>query len=225
MQCESAAHQRSGKPGSTVPVGIRDRPRTRGPCGSGEAPPCTLCAVLLEVDAPLLVGDELARRRRAAARGCRRADRRQRAVVGDEHARVDVDLALLQVPVGPHLALARPPPCRRLAHVQAAGRPSISHSCGIHGPTATTTCSTSIGPAEVCTRVDRARAVELEAGDLDALLDLRARRARLGREAEHRLAVVGEAARALVQADAEARGAPVAEQRAHVAPRPRPRRG
>ena len=63
---------------------------------------------------------------------------------------------------------------------------------------------------------DGAGAIELEAGDLDALLDLRPRRARLGREAEHRVAVVGEAAGPLVQADAEPRGAPVVEERAHV---------
>src|SRR5215212_7727700 len=33
------------------------------------------------------------------------------------------------------------------------GRPSIDHSDAIHGPTATTTCSTAIGPAEVSTTV------------------------------------------------------------------------
>ena len=136
--------------------------------------------------------------------------RGQRAVVGDEHRRVDVDLALLQVPVRPHLALRRPRP---------PGGPAARASptaVGIHGPTATTTCSTAIGPAEVCTRVTAPEPSSSKPVTSTPSSISRPRRARLGREAEHRVAVVGEAARPLVQADAEPRGAPVVEERAHV---------
>ena len=162
--------------------------------------------VLLEVDAPLLVGDERAVvgvERRVAVHV---QDRRQRAVGRDEHARVDVDLALLEVPVGPHLALLAPATSSR------RGRPSSSHSRAIHGPTATTTCSTSIGPALVSTRVtapepssskpvtstpSAIRAPAASAFDASPL---------------HRVRVEGEAAPVLVQADGQAGRAPVGEQ-------------
>ena len=40
MQCDRAAHQRSGNPGSTVPVGYGSSSNS-WPFGSGEAPPWT----------------------------------------------------------------------------------------------------------------------------------------------------------------------------------------
>ena len=67
-----------------------------------------------------------------------------------------------------------------------------------------------MSPALVCTVGDGAVVAELEAGDLDAGLDLGARLLRLAGEAEHRFLVEGVAAGALVQADGEAGRPPVA---------------
>ena len=131
------------------------------------------------------------------------------AVGRDEHARVHVDLALLEVPEGPHLRSSPATSSRR-------GSPSSSQSRGVHGPAATTTCSTAIGPARSPRAVTAPELVELEPGDLHALLDLGAGGARLRGEPEHRVAVEREAAGLLVQADAQPGRAPVGEQLAHV---------
>ena len=106
---------------------------------------------------------------------------------------------------------------RRPADVDPVRRARASPTAGgSRGPTATTTCSTSIGPALVCTRVTASEPSSSKPAHLDPLGDLGSRRARLRRQPEHRLAVEGEAAAVLVQADAQALGPPVAEQAAHV---------
>ena len=129
---------------------------------------------------------------------------------------IELRLALLQVPVGPHRLVARRR--RRRAGGRRAGRAGRASptAAATHGPTAITTCSTSIVARARRDARDRAGAVALEAGDLDAFGDLRARGARLVGQSEHRLLVEREAAAVLVQADGQAVRAPVGVERAHV---------
>ena len=172
-------------------------------------------AVGLEVDAPRLVGDE-----RAVVGAQRRVGvdvqhGRGRAVGGHELRGVELRLALLQVPVGPH-RLVRGDRAVGLVDVEPVGqvehRPQLRHPRpdGDHdlldGDVAGARVHDGHG----------ARAVALEAGDLDALDDLGARRARLVGQPEHRLPVEREAAAVLVQADGQALGAPVGVEPAHV---------
>ena len=122
----------SGKPGSTVPVGYGSTVKS-GPTVSGDAPPWIALAVGLEVDAPGLVGDQ------RAVVGVQRRVRvdvqhgRRRAVGGHELRRVEVRLALLQVPVGPHRLVARD--ARRRAGGRRAGRAGRASPTAA-GPTA-----------------------------------------------------------------------------------------
>ncbi len=147
MQCDSAAHHMSGNDGSTLAVGYgstlevgADRQR-RGAA-------LHAVAVALVVDAPQLVGDQLAVVVVQRRVGVDVDHRRSGAVAAVEHLRVDRDLALLQVPVRPHV-LAPVDVAGRRADVDRRGSPSIYQICGTHGPTPTMTCSTSIAPWSV----------------------------------------------------------------------------
>jgi hypothetical protein len=137
-------------------------------------------------------------------------DRRQAAVGLHEDARVDVDLALLEVPVGPHLAilagdLETPRQPQHLPELCDPRPDRDDHLLDCHGPL-----------AGVHAR-DRAVVVELEARDLDPLGDLGAGLKRLPREPVDRLFVEREPAAVLVQTDGQPGRAPVGEHRPHVA--------
>ena len=69
-----------------------------------------------------------------------------------------------------------------------SGSPSISQIFAIQGPTATTTCSTAMSPAVVCTRVTAPELSNSKPVTSTPVEDVGARGARLVGEAEHRLA-------------------------------------
>ena len=100
-QCDSAAHHMSGKPGSTVPVGYGS---TSNVLPSRDRRGATLDAraVGLEVDPPRLVGDQTPIVVAQRLVGVEVDHRRGAAVGGHERGRIDRELTLLEVPVGPH---------------------------------------------------------------------------------------------------------------------------
>ena len=130
-------------------------------------------------------------------------------------ARVDVDLALLEIPVRPHRQVLVDRAVG-LAHVEVVGEPE--HLPERRDPRADgdddllDVDGAFVGVDSCC----RPGAVEVESGDLDACFDASAGGAGLVGEAEHRLAVERVAAGVLVQADGQAGRAPVGVQAAHV---------
>ena len=154
MQCESAAHHRSGKPSVDRSRSGRGRPGSSRPDGERLGAALDRVAVGLDVDAPGLVGDQLARLRRRAAR-------RESTCSTGGSAPSSVSQR--------RWAAARPRPPAGTSRSTSAGRDRRCHrgggrragragrafprGCAIQGPTAITTCSTSIGPALVWTAV------------------------------------------------------------------------
>ena len=136
-------------------------------------------------------------------------DGRELAGGGHEDVRVHVDLALLEVPVGPHLALL----ARHLEPAREAEQPPDLRHPRAHRHDHLLDVDRALARLHA---PDGAGVVELEAGHLHALGDLGARDERLLRQALDRLPVEREAAAVLVEADAEAGRAPVGEERAHV---------
>ena len=138
------------------------------------------------------------------------------AAVGEgEHERVDLDLALLEVPVRPH-RLARRPLSGRRVNVDVVGSSSIAQKCFAHGPGARTTCSpTSMVPWLVTTarpsRRGRTRSLDLDAGE-----DPHALGSALAGEPIDRVDVEGEPTLVLVEADGDTLRPPVGKQRLHV---------
>ena len=146
-------------------------------------------------------------RRAARGRGCPSAVTKSR--------RVDLDLALLEVPVGPHRHV---PAHRAVGRVDVERRRQPEHLPDLGDPRADRDddlLDRDVARARAHAR-HRPGAVELEAEHLDALGDPGARGARLARQPEHRLAVEREAAGVLVQADREPGRPPVGIERAHV---------
>ncbi len=171
--------------------------------------------VRLDVDAPRLVGDEapaVVQQRRGAVDV---QDRRRGARGRHEGGGIDVDLALLQVPGRPHRHVVGDGAVG-LAHVEGVGL--AEHLPQVGDPRADGDHDLlDLDRAPVCAhRGDGAGLVAVEADDLDARGDLGARRLGEAGQALDRRAVVGEAARRLVQADRQPARPPVREQRAHV---------
>ena len=145
----------------------------------------------------------------------------RRGVPRGRHERrgVDLDLALLQVPVGPHRAVARDRAVG-LVHVERRGQveqpPELADPGAdrdddlVDGDLARARRDRRHGPAPV----------ELEARDLDAFGDARARVARQAGEPVHRLLVEREPPAMLVQADLEPGRPPVGVERFACGRRP-----
>ena len=180
-------------------------------------------AVGLEVDAPGLARDQP---RCVVAQGLIAVDvehGRLLAVIGHEQPRVELDLALLQIPVGPHrqvaleraVGLADVDPSRQAEQRPDGGDPRADRDHDVFGVDR---------PVARVDGGDRARVVEVEPGDFDAGADLGAGLLRLGGEAFHRLAVEREPAGVLVQADRSGRARASRGTASACEPRPPPRR-
>ena len=141
--------------------------------------------------------------------------RRGVPVGGHEARRVDRDLALLQVPVGPHRPVAGDGPVRR---GDVEPRRQAEHVPQLRDPRPDGDDHVLDGDRAAVGGHGRhgAGAVELEAGDLDARGDPRAGALGLVGQAVHGLAVEGEAAGTLVEAYGESGRPPVGVERAHV---------
>jgi hypothetical protein len=137
------------------------------------------------------------------------------AVGGDEARRVDLHLALLEVPVSPHRQVFSERPIGP-ADVDAAGQAQHLPQRGDPRADGDDDLIRAHIPKRGVHDRCHPRIIDLEAGDLHLCPDLRPGGARLVREPEHRLPVERVAARVLVQADAQSRGAPVRIQRAHM---------
>ena len=174
-------------------------------------------AVALEVDAPELVGDELAvvgveRRVRVEMDHGRRA-----AVRGREHQRVDGDLALLEVPVRPHRAVADDVARRRVMSI-VSGMPSMRPEPRGPGPGRDDDLLADLDrilrssrlPRRSRRRVTSKPVTSTPFEHRDPFAEA------LVAQAEHGLDVEREAALVLVEADGHALRAPVGEERLHV---------
>ncbi len=141
--------------------------------------------------------------------------RRHRAVLQRQQLGVDADLALLQIPVRPHVLVAVHLPVGRV-HVKRVGE--AQHRPDALDPGADADHDLlDLDVALVGVDLgDRPTRVGLESGDADAVDQAGAGLLGLSGETVQRGHVVGEAALLLVQADMHSLGAPVGEHRLHV---------